>query len=215
MASSISHFTHTNHKLEKILRETSFTRDLCKQRGTAGVRYRCDVCDFDLHEHCSVCPNTLPTFFAHPWHPLTLSPPPSDPRVCDICREPLNGYTYRCEPCGFDLHPLCMLTPQTVRTNLHRAHRLTLIPAGPCYCSGCGELCLVWRYRCGLCGVELHPQCLHRSPSKSTSNGAGHNDGGGDGGGEGGGGRARKVAVKVGKQVVLHSLAHGVSAILL
>ncbi|XP_072955897.1 protein VACUOLELESS GAMETOPHYTES-like [Typha angustifolia] len=168
MARLISHCTHPNHELVKILRETFYTCDMCKQHGI-GIRYRCDDCDFDLHQHCAFCPDTIDSYFAHPWHTVTLSPPTTDSRVCDICREPVKGYSYRCVPCGFDLHPFCALIPQTAKTKLHSCHRVTMTPASQFKCNGCGEQGCVWRYRCGPCGVNFHPKCVHGSPFRKLS----------------------------------------------
>ncbi|XP_010940196.2 protein VACUOLELESS GAMETOPHYTES-like [Elaeis guineensis] len=160
MPKKITHFTHPKHPLVQTLIDRRFKCDGCKYPGS-GLRYYCDIFDFVLHDRCATCPPAL-HIFAHPLHPLTqvARTDPADPRVCDLCREPVRRTSYRCVACGFDLHPLCAMLPPTVEAELHSGHALSLVPAIPQPCSACGEVCLVWRYRCIPCKVNLHPQCL-------------------------------------------------------
>nr|TKV97537.1 hypothetical protein SEVIR_9G501000v2 [Setaria viridis] len=136
----------------------SFTCDGCGCRG-AGPRYRCGACDFDLHELCATAPGTA-WFFFHGQHPLALELAVEDggdgsPRHCDICEMDIHGMHYRCRPCGFDAHPL----PGAAVSPLHPEHLVMLSVGGPEECTRCGADC-VWRYRCGVCDVNLHPRCL-------------------------------------------------------
>ncbi|XP_078164465.1 protein VACUOLELESS GAMETOPHYTES-like [Carex rostrata] len=172
MANTITHFTHPEHQLLLISKPKNFWCDLCKTFGT-GLRYRCDECDFDLHESCTTYPETL-SFFAHPWHSLELtdhSASTNDPSICcDLCCEPLKGFYYKCIPCGFNLHPSCSLSPKIVRTRFHPDHFLTLVPTTGS-CSACNKNLTVWTYRCGMCSVNLHYNCLFSSSGKEDDEG--------------------------------------------
>ncbi|KAJ3705337.1 hypothetical protein LUZ61_009042 [Rhynchospora tenuis] len=160
MASSLIHCSHPAHSLARIQSPSGvYTCDLCETWGS-GLHYRCDACDFDLHEHCAEFPETI-SFFAHPWHDLHLKPD-TGYRICDLCREPVKGFYYRCIPCNFDVHPHCTKIQQIVRTELHPEHNLCLVPSLN-ECSACklfnGH---IWLYRCGMCSVNLHIRCVGR-----------------------------------------------------
>lgn len=163
MAMPVAHFSHPEHELK--LRESYHLPRLCDLCGDklTGGGYSCQrrLCDFDLHEECAKYPETLRSFFAHPWHGLTLARTDGQ-RVCDVCREevPADVFLYSCAPCGFDVHPRCSRLPQTARSELHPEHSLTALPVVGT-CAACRELCYVWVYRCGLCNVDLHIGCLH------------------------------------------------------
>ncbi|OAY80785.1 hypothetical protein ACMD2_07077 [Ananas comosus] len=169
----ITHPTHSYHALVLTAAgDNTFLCDGCRCHGS-GLCYRCARCDFNLHEHCATCPPTLPSF-AHPQHALTLEPFPDGggssrdaaPRDCDLCRGPIKGMSYRCRPCGFHLHPTCaLLPPAAAGSAFHPEHVLALVPAAPRPCSACGKECVVWRYRCDPCRIDLHPGCLHAAKS--------------------------------------------------
>ncbi|KAF8397381.1 hypothetical protein HHK36_016294 [Tetracentron sinense] len=164
---SIQHFTHSGHPLIEIYDANKFVCGGCKTPGF-GTRYRCDACDFDLHEHCSNCPINLSSYM-HPLHPLTLvvrKPQASrqKKRFCDLCHEDVAGLFYKCELCDFDLHPLCTQLPQNVRHVADPQHLLTLLPSSPSWCTICRGLCTSWRYKCGPCGVHLHRNCVLAPP---------------------------------------------------
>lgn len=162
MANTIKHFSHPEHELLLACRPTNFLCDLCRKFGT-GLRYRCDTCDFDLHESCTTYPQTL-SFFAHPWHTIALVGHSAASTVypsicCDLCCEPVNGFYYKCIPCGFNLHPHCSLSPKLVCTRFHPDHLLMLVPTTGS-CSACKQNLTVWTYRCGMCSVNLHYKCV-------------------------------------------------------
>ncbi|KAJ4767349.1 Cysteine/Histidine-rich C1 domain family protein [Rhynchospora pubera] len=161
MADTITHFTHPEHQLLLTHKSSKFWCDLCKISGT-GLRYRCETCDFDLHESCTTYPEIL-SFYAHPWHKLALADHSASTVgsaiCCDLCREPVKGFYYKCTPCGFYLHPHCSLSPRLVHSRFHPDHMLMLVPtAGSC--SACNKDLMVWTYRCGMCSVNLHYKCL-------------------------------------------------------
>ncbi|CAL4921406.1 unnamed protein product [Urochloa decumbens] len=158
MPKTIRHDAHKAHPL--VLGAAAsphrFTCDGCRCPG-AGPRYRCGACDFDLHELCATATGTA-SFFFHGQHPLAFELAVDDGprRRCDTV---IRGMHYRCRPCGFDVHPICSQLPGATITPLHPEHLVMLTVDGPEECARCGLYCL-WRYRCGLCDVSLHPRCL-------------------------------------------------------
>lgn len=171
----LTHFAHPQHQLVKTQYERSAQRHVCHicEVEIANLGYRCNTCgNFDIHEACATYFKEDISFFAHPWHALTLART-IDVRVCDLCREPcpVGTFMYRCAHCAFDVHPLCTLLPQTIRSPLHPAHELNMVPAKG-DCAACRRDCSVWHYRCGLCLYNLHIGCVH---------GSGAPPGGGDG----------------------------------
>ncbi|KAJ4813176.1 U-box domain-containing protein kinase family protein [Rhynchospora pubera] len=100
-------------------------------------------------------------------------------RICDLCREPVEGFYYRCIPCSFDVHPHCTKIQQIVRTESHPEHSLCLVPSFN-KCSACKlSNGYIWLYRCGMCKVKLHIRCVgnvmpmehsHDNITSSTNN---------------------------------------------
>nr|XP_016507408.1 PREDICTED: diacylglycerol kinase theta-like [Nicotiana tabacum] len=128
----------------------------------SGKRYHCHDCNFNLHEHCGTCPPNLSSFM-HPYHSLKLVERNHlRERFCNVCRDTIEGLSYRCELCEFDVHPLCTQLPETLRHALHK-HPLRLLgssEAGKCaVCSGECDASS-WRYRCALCGFDIHMGCV-------------------------------------------------------
>ncbi|KAL1210018.1 Protein VACUOLELESS GAMETOPHYTES [Cardamine amara subsp. amara] len=171
---TVQHFTH-NHPLTEFNSIGDFNCDGCKTYGS-GKTYRCEPCNYDLHEYCATCPLTLPTFI-HPQHALTLvvrkqQSTRENERVCDICDESVEGLFYRCKICEFDVHPLCTELPQHVRHVLHPAHHLEFRLGGAGMCIVCRGPCQSWRYRCEPCGFDIHMECIltvcNTSPSNQT-----------------------------------------------
>ncbi|KAM0871452.1 hypothetical protein ACQ4PT_039356 [Festuca glaucescens] len=70
MPREILHDSHKKHPL--VFRDTSSAGFHCNGCGCLGVgfRYRCDTCNFDLHEFCLTCPQTAPFSF-HGQHPAS------------------------------------------------------------------------------------------------------------------------------------------------
>ncbi|CAN6184541.1 unnamed protein product [Urochloa humidicola] len=154
------------HALLKMQYNSTATHicDICRSKLAGLIGYRCSACDFDIHEACADYFKESISFFAHPWHTLTLTRMPKScvGWICDLCREecPPGNFVYRCVRCMFDVHPLCTMLPQTIRSLLHKAHDLCMTPAttGHC-CSACNKGLAVWQYRCGFCGLKLHIAC--------------------------------------------------------
>ncbi|KAJ7961372.1 Cysteine/Histidine-rich C1 domain family protein [Quillaja saponaria] len=160
---TIEHFTHPTHPLSFLSQNTEFLCDGCKILGT-GNRYRCNTCDYDLHEFCATCPSSF-SCFLHPKHQLNLVMRKSQgarqiERLCDVCGTHVNGLFYRCKFCEFDVHPLCTQLPEHMRHAYHPNHLLKLQPVSSGWCVVCKSDCESWAYSCRLCRVDVHLQCL-------------------------------------------------------
>lgn len=106
------HFSHP-HKLRCEYVEVPFKCDGCKEVGI-GSRFKCSVCDYDLHKHCAL--PTAATVVHHPFYrkcefQFMARPPGHLPRYCNACEKDVNGFVYHCRSCGFDLHPCCANLP--------------------------------------------------------------------------------------------------------
>ena len=163
MASTIFHFTHP-HELVKTQKEETFKCKMCEFPGS-GNRYSCNLCNFNLHEDCFSCPPII-HYFAHPMHELTLSPSNSifsRNKHCDLCLDHVHGYSYRCDPCKFNVHLPCLLMPETMNSGLHQQHELRLVYFGEgrrTMCSACGKGKVPCLFSCEPCGVAYHPKCI-------------------------------------------------------
>uniref|UniRef100_A0A0E0HQI8 Phorbol-ester/DAG-type domain-containing protein n=1 Tax=Oryza nivara TaxID=4536 RepID=A0A0E0HQI8_ORYNI len=207
-----THCSHPQHVLVRCQYSSSSGHvcDLCAAgfRGLVGLR--CKACDFDIHEACAdYFQPAISSFTAHPWHGLALGRVADDDRVCDLCAAacPRGGFVYRCVPCGFDVHPLCTMFPAKVRSPLHPEHELAMVPAAAAAaatlgrqcrtCSGCGEVCGGWFYRCDACGVCLHAECLNGARAKQSAGVGSQGTGvGGAGSSQSGGGGGQSTGVK-------------------
>ncbi|RLN31077.1 uncharacterized protein C2845_PM05G00810 [Panicum miliaceum] len=161
-----SHFADP-HMLQRLQYSgtASHTCDICLSTLASCVGYRCNTCNFDIHRTCADYFKPTMTFFAHPWHTLHLSRIPRSGVgwVCDLCREkcPPGSLVYRCIGCMFDVHPLCTMLPQTIRSSLHPEHDLRLVPSWGHVCGACRTGLPVWQYVCGgSCMVRFHIACV-------------------------------------------------------
>ncbi|CAL9235944.1 unnamed protein product [Arabidopsis halleri] len=164
-SSVVQHFTHI-HPLTKVDEYGEFTCGGCKTNGF-GKTYRCALCDYDLHDHCAMCPFTLISFM-HPQHELQLFF--NGPELmCNICHRLVEGVYYHCETCGFDVHPLCTQHHQHVSYVPHPAHLLELSQCGASNtCMVCRGAILSWRYKCGPCMLDVHVECVNSSAPATT-----------------------------------------------
>lgn len=106
---TIQHFTHY-HPLTQANAAGPYTCDGCKLYGE-GKTYRCNDCDYDLHEYCATCPLSLINSCHGPDHELSLFNGPTTERPCYICRVYIQGMFYKCRHCSFQSHPLCSHVP--------------------------------------------------------------------------------------------------------
>ncbi|KAL1210013.1 Protein VACUOLELESS GAMETOPHYTES [Cardamine amara subsp. amara] len=107
MSNTVQHFTH-NHPLTEVNGVGTYTCDGCKLYGDSKT-YRCSDCDYDLHEYCATCPQSLINSCHGPDHELSLYSGPTHmtERSCYICRVYIQGMFYKCKQCSFESHPLC------------------------------------------------------------------------------------------------------------
>ncbi|KAL9418819.1 hypothetical protein AB3S75_036718 [Citrus x aurantiifolia] len=109
------------HKLELKSYKKPYNCDGCKELGF-GARYRCDKCNFDLHQDCMLAaPIAHHDFFKNSTFKIFHQPPQkcSDycrecQSYCDACAKPVRGLYYHCEKEGWDLHPCCRNLPNNL-----------------------------------------------------------------------------------------------------
>jgi hypothetical protein len=112
-----THIEHTEHEHELELKnyQKPYKCDGCKEHGY-GLRYRCELCNFDLHKECMFTfPETHHEFFKGSTFKFYNQSPgkccmrncDNCRRYCDACGKAINGFVYHCEAKGLDLHPCC------------------------------------------------------------------------------------------------------------
>ncbi|OEL31086.1 hypothetical protein BAE44_0007897 [Dichanthelium oligosanthes] len=156
------HFTDPLHLLLKSQygRKSTQTCDICQFNLAGLAGYRCDDCDIHIHKACADYFEEFVSFFAHR-HILELIRIPRAGHRCDLCREDCaeESFVYRCDECDFDLHPLCSMLPQTVRSPLHPGHDLCMVSSSSGRrCSACLQRLPKWHYVCS-CSFKLHISC--------------------------------------------------------
>ena len=128
-----NHPSHPWHGLELKNYMKPYTCNGCKEKGF-GPRYRCERCDFNLHQACSY---TSLRLSSHDYFPgskfkfLRNPPKPCHPECiirCDACRKTVKGYVFHCEEDDIDLHPCCRNLKRSyqieeVKFKLHRKVR--------------------------------------------------------------------------------------------
>ncbi|EER97526.1 hypothetical protein BDA96_02G389800 [Sorghum bicolor] len=144
------------------------------------LTYGCYTCNIHLHSACArYFPETI-SFFAHPAHTLNLRRSPAGGRVCEICRgdcPPQGSFVYSCTAgCGFDVHPLCSMLPESVASPLDPSHQLCIFSSespGSGSCSACHHPLPRWHYIGS--SLKLHIACATGAAGQgSNSNGGGH-----------------------------------------
>ncbi|KAG8079764.1 hypothetical protein GUJ93_ZPchr0007g4979 [Zizania palustris] len=167
--------------VQRAVRPWPYVCDLCGGGCSGLVGYRCEACDFDIHEECADHFQPSIYFFAHTWpHSLALGRVADDNRICDMCTEgcPRGSFVYRCVPCGFDVHPLCSTLRAAAWSPLHPQNELGVLTASSLrpghlyHCSACGEPCSGWFYSCGFCRGRrptLPPTFTHFTEHPATA----------------------------------------------
>ncbi|KAK9189737.1 hypothetical protein WN943_018336 [Citrus x changshan-huyou] len=101
------------HKLELKSYKKPYNCDGCKELGF-GARYRCDKCNFDLHQDCMLAaPIAHHDFFKNSTFKI-FHQPQDFQRYCYACGKPVRGFHYHCEKEGWDLHPCCRNLPNNL-----------------------------------------------------------------------------------------------------
>lgn len=155
----ITHLSHPYHKLRLEYVEFPFRCDGCKEVGI-GTRFKCTVCDYDLHKHCAV-PNTS-TVLYHPFYrkcmfEFMIRPPGDIPRFCNACEKDVKGFVFHCRSCGFDLHPCCANLPDLLHADDMKLYLYRKVKA-PCH--RCGRKGRSWSYRSSCKKYNLHVSCV-------------------------------------------------------
>ncbi|KAL3737934.1 hypothetical protein ACJRO7_019456 [Eucalyptus globulus] len=147
----------------------------CDER-CLGPVYGCEQCKYFLHESCAELPLEREHFY-HEQHPLKLQV--AKYHNCALCGNRIEGYTYRCEQCDFDLDVLCAqmtsMRPGEGRVTRprkkvedikkqHFCHEHVLTGSEKSeedrvFCSGCKKQCSGLTYACDTCKFYLDEAC--------------------------------------------------------
>ncbi|KAJ3674381.1 hypothetical protein LUZ60_004997 [Juncus effusus] len=156
----ITHFSHPQHKLRLEYHETPFKCDGCKEVGI-GTRFKCSICDYDLHKQCALAGST-PTlrhaFYSKCIFQFMARPPGNLARYCNACEKDVTGFVYHCNKCGFDLHPCCASLPHVLEAS--EGLRLYLYRKVSSACHRCGRKGRSWSYRSSCKKYNLHVACV-------------------------------------------------------
>ncbi|CAM8922618.1 unnamed protein product [Rhodiola kirilowii] len=151
------HFHHPQHKLKLETSQAPFRCDGCKEMGL-GSRYKCDLCDYDLHLQCALpSPTINHSFYIKCSFNFLSHPPGVKPRICNACRSDLKGFVYHCHKCGFDLHPCCAKLPMEISDG---ETRMFLYRKVWSKCYKCGRRGRSWSYRSKCKKYSLHVACV-------------------------------------------------------
>lgn len=152
-----SHFSHPQHKLNFEFTEIPFKCDGCKEVGM-GSRYKCNICDYDLHMHCAVpCASIIHPFYSQCSFQFMERPPGPVERYCNACQKNVSGFMYHCKSCGFDLHPCCAKLPMVLDDG---QVKLDLYSKVSSVCCKCGRKGRSWSYRSTCKKYNLHVACV-------------------------------------------------------
>ncbi|TXG49736.1 hypothetical protein EZV62_025611 [Acer yangbiense] len=112
------HPSNLDHELELKSYDKVYIYNGCKELGI-GSRYRCEQCDFDLHEDCMFPkPTTHHALFKNSTFKFfSQSPGGHCERYCDACGKHVRGFVYHCEEQGWDLHPSCVNLPSKLEVD--------------------------------------------------------------------------------------------------
>ncbi|KAL4378609.1 hypothetical protein GQ457_02G011630 [Hibiscus cannabinus] len=161
----IQHFSHP-HPLDLTLDQLAPCSACMLQ--PSGWMYTCRPCNFTLHSSCT----QLPPLISHPSHPahsLTLLPAPAYPVgyfSCDACGQRGHGFSYHCNQCEFDVHPLCASKPLAIHCHSHPCQlHLCFYPPYKTKGFSC-DVCRQigsnhWLYRCNICEFDVHMSCVN------------------------------------------------------
>lgn len=153
----ILHSSHPQHRLKFEYSESPFKCDGCKEVGI-GSRYKCTICDFDLHVHCALHSPSI----SHPFYPkcsfqFMSCQPGNTPRFCNACEKDVTGFIYHCKACGFDLHPCCAKLPMALSDGETKLYLYKKVSSS---CHRCGRKGRSWSYRSSCKKYNLHVACV-------------------------------------------------------
>ncbi|KAF8402889.1 hypothetical protein HHK36_010981 [Tetracentron sinense] len=129
------HPSHPKHELEWVNRQKSYKCDGCKEGGF-GPRYRCDRCDYDLHEACMFPKSpTTHDFFKERSFKFFDRPQGNGERYCDACGRDIEGFVYHCKEANLDFHPCCVNLTRVIKVGVTEFRICEEeAPSKCCYC---------------------------------------------------------------------------------
>lgn len=103
------HKCSSGHVLEPKSFKKQYICDGCKEPGY-GPRYRCEPCNYDLHDSCMLTSNSACHHFYKDKTFVFVEKLPTHlgTRRCDACTQEIFGFAYHSYKEGWDLHPCCL-----------------------------------------------------------------------------------------------------------
>ncbi|XP_048132580.1 uncharacterized protein LOC115743129 isoform X2 [Rhodamnia argentea] len=166
------HFSHEHPLIigEEEERDVVLICAACGGYCSSSRIYGCEECEYFLHESCANLPPTMEHLY-HAEHPLKLQV--ATYNYCDFCENPIEGFTYRCDQCDFDLDIGCAWMPsiepgttkkdEEVKIQFfghdHQLTRSIKKEEEDVACSACEKQCSGLIYACDDCGFFLHKGC--------------------------------------------------------
>ncbi|TXG49735.1 hypothetical protein EZV62_025610 [Acer yangbiense] len=99
------------HNLERKIYNNRYECDGCREPGFGLRRFRCEQCNFDLHDECAhVIQTTTHDFYKNNIFNF-FRKPPDHSIVCTMCGLSVYGFVYYCEKLKSNLHPCCRSLP--------------------------------------------------------------------------------------------------------
>ncbi|CAK7337259.1 unnamed protein product [Dovyalis caffra] len=155
-----SHFSHPHPLMLIDIKDSDGVYCSACDKCLSGQGFVCSECSFVLHQSCFESPQEIRHRF-HPFHPLILQTRPSNvSSTCNACCKYLNGFTYVCSHCNFELHIECATIMPNVSYKGHQ-HLLLFLENTEIEveCNSCGISCNSSVFRCVDCNFNLHYTC--------------------------------------------------------
>lgn len=167
----INHFSHEHPLiLGEEEKDVIVTCAACGDNCSSSRIYGCEECEYFLHESCADLPRDMEHLY-HAEHPLELQV--AIYNYCDFCERSIEGFTYRCDECDFDLDIGCArmpsIRPGTIKQvedmkkkffgHDHALTRSVKKEKEGVVCSACEKRCTGLIYACDDCGFFLHKGC--------------------------------------------------------
>ncbi|KAK0592276.1 hypothetical protein LWI29_016311 [Acer saccharum] len=100
------------HNLERKIDNRPYLCNGCREYGFGLRRFKCEQCDFDIHDECAhVKQTTTHDYYKNDIFNFFRKPPDHDSIVCDMCGDFVKGFVYYCEKLKSSLHPCCHSLP--------------------------------------------------------------------------------------------------------
>ncbi|KAK2654368.1 hypothetical protein Ddye_014224 [Dipteronia dyeriana] len=99
------------HNLKRQIYNNQYRCDGCRESGLVSRRFRCEQCQFDLHDECAHIKHTTTHDFYQKNIFNFFRKPPSIFIDCAMCGNFVKGFVYYCEELKKYLHPCCHSLP--------------------------------------------------------------------------------------------------------